>query len=199
MSRAYSTLVKRVMFLSFLAVLVCAAPALADSSLTWYVNDFVVLGTQGQGSGKVTGNFTIDTTSLALTGVDATATAGGVNYSLTYGQVYSWGGGVELEYGVSGTASTPGLLVEVALNGSWTNAQLSGPAPGEVLALNGGLMYVDVWLGTGSNSETDNLYNEVGSGTLTQTPQVPLPPSVYLLGTGLIALAWARRKKRLGQ
>ena len=34
--------------------------------------------------------------------------------------------------------------------------------------------------------------------TYTQTP-VPLPPSVFLLGAGLIGLAVARRKKRLGQ
>jgi hypothetical protein len=34
--------------------------------------------------------------------------------------------------------------------------------------------------------------------TYTQTPEVPIPPSVFLLSAGLIPLAWARRKKRLG-
>jgi hypothetical protein len=32
-----------------------------------------------------------------------------------------------------------------------------------------------------------------------QGNNVPLPPSVLLLGSGLISLAWARRKKRMGK
>jgi hypothetical protein len=34
---------------------------------------------------------------------------------------------------------------------------------------------------------------------ITVQPPVPLPPSALLLGSGLIPLAWARRKKRLGK
>lgn len=41
---------------------------------------------------------------------------------------------------------------------------------------------------------------EAGSmGVWSSGPDVPLPATVLLLGSGLIPLAWARRKKRLGQ
>lgn len=49
---------------------------------------------------------------------------------------------------------------------------------------------------------TGNSTNDRMRWTYSQTPvqsPVPIPASVFLLGTGLIALAWSRRKKRLIQ
>jgi len=57
-SRACCTLVTRVLFLAFLAVLVCAAPALAD--LTWNLN--ATWGT----SGTLAGTLTFDQTGYAF-------------------------------------------------------------------------------------------------------------------------------------
>jgi hypothetical protein len=50
--------------------------------------------------------------------------------------------------------------------------------------------YVNLtWFGTGTAQGNYFTY------TIDPVPAVPVPPSVLLLGTGLIALAWARRKK----
>lgn len=42
----------------------------------------------------------------------------------------------------------------------------------------------------------ETFYDDVAVSSVSS---VPLPPSVFLLGTGLIPLAWVRRKKRLGK
>jgi hypothetical protein len=48
-----------------------------------------------------------------------------------------------------------------------------------------------------------DLVNQTGFSSVAweyeKVSAVPLPPSAFLFGAGLIGLAWARRKKRLGQ
>jgi hypothetical protein len=69
----------------------------------------------------------------------------------------------------------------------------------------------DFWLGVGGLSTTPSFYYFAYAqaadpasihiaGTITgSVTTVPLPPTLLLVGTGLIPLAWARRKKRLGK
>ena len=70
MSRLFASLIPRLMLLSFLAVLTCAAPALADL-LTWNLS-----GVTLDGGGSVTGSFVYNKVSTTITDWNVTATYG---------------------------------------------------------------------------------------------------------------------------
>ncbi len=88
--------------------------------------------------------------------------------------------------GVSGWANYPNLLA-VPCYGSLMALGPGGETFGGYYWYFGGVTEGYMFCGT-----------ENGGFTYSETP-VPVPPSVLLLGVGLMPLAWARRKKLLGK
>ena len=192
MSRAYSTLVKRVMLVSFLAVLLCAAPALAT---TWSITDANLVG-----GGSVSGEFTYVPTSVTTWAITITIPA------------------VDVPTGAQSSFTLSGANVTAAIQGGGSSTDilfLSGNEHGTAWT---GLPEYDVQLtyDQGWNALAGNVSIplEIGSATFAQVTgtdgyhiagltsgaqldPVPLPPSALLLVTGLIPLAWASRRKLL--
>jgi len=207
LSRAYSTLVKRVIFLSFLAVLVCAAPALA---LTWYLSNDVTLGNTersdgSNGNGTLSGWFTVEPISTgsgeALTAWDIKAnvtnvTIGSNPFSFTSTPANSTGSAFSVNAGedaldLNSTSTSPyHWLSLVVYTNTTTYPSLDWLTPGvyEVVSNTG------YWIeAIGGTPPALDYYGTIpSSGTVSS---VPLPPSALLLGTGLIPLAWASRRK----
>ncbi|MGP8049753.1 MAG: hypothetical protein ACLPYB_04005 [Desulfobaccales bacterium] len=214
MARLFPSLVSRLILLSFLAVLACTAPALADTYANWAVN--VTLA----GGGSVTGEFTIDREVLetailqgggdyAITNFDITATVpsglpGGAVNPFTFLPMVVEGSYAGFSATLQGEPTTPvttevGFIVLLGPSSAWTweyAVQLTYDGlPGDLLTateiplVTGSATYYDVISLTGG----DPTFYAAG-GTI---DPVPLPPSAFLLGSGLIALAWARRKQRL--
>jgi len=212
LSRAYSTVVRRVLFLAFLAVLVCAAPALASAVVdyyeTWSVNATLA------GGGTVSGEFTIDTADIpnylsnavssedVTVGGTAVTAAGGGTFTFSsvtptnVGSAFVGGapdvfmaGGNE-GLGGSNTYPTGSTVYELVLDFTGAAADLAGTEP-LILTSSSNLEVITDW---GEADQDPTTIIGISGGTL---DPVPLPPSALLLGTGLIPLAWARRKKLL--
>jgi hypothetical protein len=201
LSRPYSTLVKRVMFLSFLAVLVCAAPALATptSSVTWNVDTTYNYGPY---SGSITGYFTyaVPTNQFALTlpsawditigGFEFTktsVTANDPNDLLNTGITTENINGIPYYTFIEFTAhDTSNNEYYVSLEFDGKQDPLSGTGPIHLVDLHN-----DVQVSVGG------AFAGAPADSYLTRSAVPLPPSAFLLVSGLIPLAWANRKKLL--
>ena len=199
MFRATCTLVTRLMLLSFLAVIAGVAPALAD---TFYSCD--LSGVTLSGGGSVTGDFTYDATTGIITSWNITANQGtspvpGPANPFTYPAFPA----ATMLVDYSSPTLTQLSLYEPASGGAYPLYDLylsfAGPAsdlaaPGQLtLLLNNYSSY-----GVVASSTSYAYYNLTGGSLSLTDTVVPLPPSAFLLGSGLIALVWTRRKKRLG-
>ncbi len=198
------------MFLAFLAVFACAVPALAfsvDNYETWNVN-----ATFGGSGGSLSGSFVIDTTQLL----------GGNAYAVSGENITISGPAVTDAGGVSGFVFSPSSVAVAFIGGTPDLFLAAGTLSGGTYVIGSTVyeMVLDVvatpgdravfagtaplTLTSSSNIETILNYGEgdqedptiqISAGTLAA---VPLPPAAFLLGTGLMALAWARRQKLLG-
>jgi hypothetical protein len=204
MSRAYASLTTRIMLLSFLAVLSCVAPALADL-VTWRVD---VTLTDG---GPVTGYFNYDTGALEITSWSITvhpadaslSSLVGVTNPFTFtpadfgdadtGKVGAYveaGFSVILPTELGPQETTYVLLLFLPFD---TDFGVAGSVP-----CTRGVYSIQTWVGT----EPYYDMNYVSSGYVEilvdhgSVSAVPLPPTILLLGSALVGLAgWRRFRK----
>lgn len=169
MSRWFAALGARVVVTSVLAILVFAAPLLAD---TTYELTATPAGD--------------DWTSFSLVWID------------TVGNGLFDGSGLQSFSGPTHIAPNPGVFVATSILvvprfdpdlSPYTNGPATDLTP---------QLWVFGGSGTGTLAASTAFGAGAGQWTYTRTV-VPLPSSVFLLGSGLIGLAVARRRKRWGK
>ena len=184
---------KKMALIMAMAVLVCWLPGqlLADTYVMWDLN-----GVTFTGGGTATGDFTYDATTQTITSWDISASQGTSVLS---------GTADPHTFSASASASVaneaPDSLITLSdlssgYPGYYLSLEYFGPpsklgTPGSLTLLSPYTFYT-VYASPSSNKS----YPYVSGGSLTGTA-LPLPPSAFLLGSGLIALVWTRRKKRL--
>jgi hypothetical protein len=216
MSRSHAFLTSRLMLLSFLAVLTCAAPALGNL-VAWNLSGVALLD-----GGSVTGSFIYDTVAQSITSWGITATAEpipGIPFPPSVANSFSFSSTppANSAAGIKAPLDTAnGPETEI-----WFATPYAPPTPQYVLTLSFQFPLDLASPGTyplvptgvqgypsaegdyyfSSGATTSNNYAYFGGRFVTSggVSAVPLPPSAFLLGSCLIPLAWARRKKRLEQ
>jgi hypothetical protein len=213
MSRFIASLIPRLMLLSFLAVLACAASAMADS-INWNFNATLA------DNGSVSGSFVYDTGSQTVTDWIITATFGDPS-SLTLSDTYTMPYPAQPSYTFS-PINSQFTQVTAWPGAPTTNLKFMTPNPPGNLTYPQYLLYINYpatfplgspgtcTVGPTTNTGLFEATEYVSSPSIfpvyytsyftkLEMSSVPLPPSVLLLGSGLIPLVWARRRKRLGR
>jgi hypothetical protein len=207
MSRFVVSLVPRVIVLSILAVLAFATAGQANT-VTWYLS-----GVTLDAVGSAKGSFDYDTTLRKITRVDISATydvasevsgTGVFDNPVSNPFVFNAAGEGGFITGVPTMIrflySAPDgteYILWLCMSPLYSALGTPGEIPLIAGTFNGG-----AWSGSNYQIFTwpvgaavgDGIFDDVTGGSLTTTAPVPLPPSAFLLVSGLIPLAWARRK-----
>lgn len=184
---------KKIALIVAMAMLVCWLPGqvLADTLIDWTLN-----GVTLSGGGSATGDFTYDATTQKITSWNITANQGTSVLSGTTNP-YTFSASAF----VSVSNALPGGEITFESTGNWPlyDLQLFTSGAFSALAAPGSLTLKNTsfyQVGNGPPNYNFDTHSLTG-GALTGTT-VPLPPSAFLLGSGLIPLVWTRRKKLLG-
>ena len=182
---------KKMALIMAMAMLVCWLPGqvLADTLIDWELN-----GVTFQGGGTATGDFVYDATNNTIKSWDITASQG---TSVLSGTADPHTFSASTSVSVSNALPGGQITFWDPTAGNWPvyDLQLFTSGAFSALAAPGSLTlkntsYYQVYASSSSNKS-----DLLTSGTLTGTA-VPLPPSAFLLGSGLLGLAGLRRFRK---
>jgi hypothetical protein len=204
MARLRLPIVSLVLLFSILALLTVTSPSFAEL-VTWGVHASFIEG------GDLSGTFVYDTSSTVnpVPTWSIVVNAVGVPTDVEHPVLFSEAGpsaGAEIHGPFEAIPPYPGPYTYISFGqdqsgepGIGHRLEMAFGGSQEILGVPGSVL---LWRatyyvhdGTGGG-EIVTTYYGLGDGGLSQ---VPIPPSSLLFGAGLIGLAWARRKQRLGQ